>query len=258
MSAMHGDFDYERHGQGYRLQRRTDPRLAALIHAALGPARTVLNVGAGAGSYEPADRYVVAVEPSAAMRAQRGRQLAPAVIATAERLPFDDGAFDAAMATITVHQWADPVLGLRELRRVTAGPVVVLSFDGDALDRFWLAEYAPELIQAERRRYPAIDTIVTLLGGSTSVHTVPIPIDCIDGFTEAFYARPERLLDPTVRAAQSAWHFVAPAAQVRAIDSLRADLASGEWDRRFGALRTQPEFEGSLRLLVSQPQVVAA
>jgi SAM-dependent methyltransferase len=257
MSILHGDFDYERHGQGYGLQRRTDPRLAALIHGALGPARTVLNVGAGAGSYEPLDRYVVAVEPSASMRAQR-RRGAPAVIASAEHLPFDDGAFDAAMATITVHQWSDPALGLRELRRVTAGPVVVLSFDGDALDRFWLAEYAPELIQAERRRYPAIDSICSLLGGSTRVHTVAIPIDCIDGFTEGFYARPERLLDPAVRAAQSAWHFVAPEAQERAIDNLRADLASGEWDRRFGALRTQPTFEGSLRMIVSQPHAATA
>jgi hypothetical protein len=130
---------------------------------------------------------------------------------------------------------------------------VVLSFDADALDRFWLAEYAPELIQAEAGRYPPIDSICALLGGSTRVHTVPIPIDCIDGFTEAFYARPERLLDPTVRSAQSAWHFIAPEAQERAIERLRADLASGEWDRRFGMLRAQPEFEGSLRMIVSQP-----
>ena len=252
MGAVHGDFDYERHGQGYGMQRRTDPRLAALIQGALGSARTVLNVGAGAGSYEPLDRYVVAVEPSAAMRAQRPRW-APAVIASAEHLPFDDGAFDASLATITVHQWADPARGLRELRRVTSGPVVVLSFDGEALDRFWLAEYAPELIEAERRRYPALDSIAGQLGGSVQVQTVPIPSDCIDGFTEAFYARPERLLDPAVRAAQSAWHFVEQAARERAIERLRADLDSGEWDRRFGALRTQATFDGSLRLIVSRP-----
>src|SRR3954470_20887809 len=118
--APAGDFDYEAHGGGYTGRRQPDPRIAALVHAALGDARTVLNVGAGAGSYEPLDRYVVAVEPSAAMRAQR-RRSAPAVIASAESLPFDDGAFDASMATITVHQWADPARGLRELRRVTAG-----------------------------------------------------------------------------------------------------------------------------------------
>jgi SAM-dependent methyltransferase len=258
MSVRHGDFDYERHGMGYALQRRTDPRLAARISAAFGTARTVLNVGAGAGSYEPSDRYVVAVEPSPAMRAQRDRHLAPAVIATAEHLPFDDDSFDASMATITVHQWSDAARGLREMRRVTRGPVVVLTFDGDALDRFWLAEYAPELIAAERRRYPSIESIRALLGGVTEVRSMPIPIDCIDGFTEAFYARPERLLDPVVRGAQSAWGFVEPAHQARAVETLRADLASGEWDRRFGALRTQPEYEGSLRLIVGRSQAEPA
>lgn len=253
MSARHGDFDYERHGSGYAQQRRTDPRIAAIIHAALGPARTVLNVGAGAGSYEPLDRHVVAVEPSAAMRSQRRPELAPAVIATAEHLPFDDGAFDAAMATITVHQWSDAERGLREMRRVTRGPVVILSFDDEAVARFWLAEYAPDLIATERRRYPRPEAIAAYLGGVTEVLPVPIPIDCVDGFTEAFYARPERLLDPVVRAAQSAWGFVDPAARARAVEALRADLDSGEWDRRFGHLRTQPEFEGSLRLVVSRP-----
>src|SRR5690348_5068867 len=138
-----GDFDYERHGQGYARERRADPRVAARVHLALGASRTVLNVGAGAGSYERLDRHVVAVEPSAAMRAQRPRQLAPAVIGRVEQLPIDAGAFDARMATITIHQWADPALGLRELRRVTRGPIVLLSFDGDALDRFWLNIYAP-------------------------------------------------------------------------------------------------------------------
>jgi hypothetical protein len=251
MTAPAGDFDYERLGAGYARQRRTDPRIASLLHGGLGAARTVLNVGAGAGSYEPLDRHVVAVEPSAAMRAQRPRELAPAVIAQAEQLPFDDGAFDAAMATITVHQWSDCARGLSELRRVTRGPVLVLTFDGDALERFWLSSYAPELIAAERRRFPSLDSLCTYLGGHVTVRPVPIPIDCVDGFTEAFYARPERLLDPVVRRAQSAWGFVDPAAQVRAVERLRADLASGEWDRQLGALRTQPTFDGSLRLITS-------
>lgn len=122
-----GDFDYEAHGQGYTIQRRTDPRIAAAVHGGLGAARTVLNVGAGAGSYEPEDRYVVAVEPSAAMRAQRPPGRVPAIAAAAERLPFDDGTFDAAMATVTVHQWSDLDQGLRELRRVTRGPIVILT-----------------------------------------------------------------------------------------------------------------------------------
>jgi hypothetical protein len=248
-----GDFDYETHGHGYPAQRRTDPRIAALVHAGLGDARTVLNVGAGAGSYEPTDRYVVAIEPSARMRAGRPATAVPAMDGAAERLPFDDGAFDAAMATVTVHQWSDTARGLAELRRVSRGPVVVLTFDGDALDLLWLAEYAPELIAAERRRYPAIDTIAAAIGCSCEVTRVPVPIDCVDGFTEAFYARPERFLDPRVRAAQSAWGFVEPDAVTRCVRRLRADLDSGAWDRRYGALRTQPEFIGSLRLLVGHP-----
>jgi SAM-dependent methyltransferase len=128
-----GDFDYERNGRGYAIQRRADDRIAALIHAALGTARTVLNVGAGAGSYEPDDRYVLAVEPSAAMRAQRPRHAAPVIQAVAEHLPLDDHSFDASMALIRVHQWPDAERGLRELRRVTRGPIVVMTFDGDAL-----------------------------------------------------------------------------------------------------------------------------
>ncbi|MBT2234178.1 methyltransferase domain-containing protein [Nonomuraea sp. NEAU-A123] len=252
-ATLSGDFDYDRHGHGYARQRRTDPRIAAHVHAALGQARTVINVGAGAGSYEPEDRHVVAVEPSAAMRAQRPRHLAPALDATAERLPFDDDAFDAAMATVTVHQWTDTERGLRELRRVSRGPVVILTFDGAALDLLWLAEYAPDLITAERRRYPPIDLIATLVGGHADVVPVAIPIDCVDGFTEAYYARPERFLDPQVRASQSAWGFVDDAAEARAVDRLRHDLDSGVWDDRYGHLREQPEFLGSLRLIIGHP-----
>ncbi|MFD6753587.1 class I SAM-dependent methyltransferase [Micromonospora gifhornensis] len=248
-----GDFDYETKGQGYAAQRRPDPRIGALIHAALGDARTVLNVGAGAGSYEPTDRYVLALEPSARMRGQRPATAVPALDAAAESIPFDDDAFDAVMATVTVHQWADTARGLAELRRVARGPVVVLTFDGAALDRFWLAEYAPELIAVERRRYPAISTIAEAIGTEVSVIEVPIPVDCVDGFTEAYYARPERLLDPAVRAAQSAWGFVDEAATTRAVERLRDDLDSGVWEARHGHLRTQPTFNGSLRLIVGQP-----
>ncbi|WP_327038885.1 class I SAM-dependent methyltransferase [Micromonospora maris] len=248
-----GDFDYETKGEGYASQRRPDPRIAALIHTALGDARTVLNVGAGAGSYEPTDRYVVALEPSARMRGQRPATAVPALDAAAESIPFDDDAFDAVMATVTVHQWADTARGLAELRRVARGPVVVLTFDGAALDRFWLAEYAPELIAVECRRYPAISTIAEVIGTEVSVIEVPIPVDCVDGFTEAYYARPERLLDPAVRAAQSAWGFVDEAAIARAVERLRDDLDSGAWDARHGHLRAQPTFNGSLRLIVGRP-----
>jgi Methylase involved in ubiquinone/menaquinone biosynthesis len=250
--ALAGDFDYDAGGTGYAEQRRADPRIAALVHGALGDARTVLNVGAGAGSYEPADREVTAVEPSAAMRAQRPPHLVHAIDRTAEALPFPDDAFDAAMAMVTIHQWRDVERGLRELRRVACGPVVVLTFDGSALDRLWLAAYVPELVAAERRRYPAIERIRALLGGTSTVIEVPIPIDCTDGFTEAYYARPERFLDPAVRQAQSAWGFVDVAAIERGIGRLRVDLDSGEWDRRYGYLRTQPEFVGALRLITGR------
>jgi SAM-dependent methyltransferase len=253
MTTHAGDFDYDTHGHGYAQRRRPDPRIAALIHTALGDARTVVNVGAGAGSYEPADRYVVAVEPSAGMRAQRPATAVPALNATAETLPFDDGAFDAAMATVTVHQWRDVARGLAELRRVARGSVVVLTFDGDELDRHWLASYAPELIAAERRRYPPVPAIAVAIGRTAEVIEVPIPIDCVDGFTEAYYARPEAFLDPRVRAAQSAWGFVSPEATERSVERLRADLASGAWEQRHGHLRTQTQFLGSLRLVVGRP-----
>ncbi|MEV6862380.1 methyltransferase domain-containing protein [Streptosporangium subroseum] len=252
-TAPAGDFDYDAHGHGYAVQRRTDPRIAAYVHAALGDARTVVNVGAGAGSYEPDDRYVVAVEPSAVMRAQRPATAVPALDATAERLPFDDDSFDAAMATVSVHQWTDIAQGLRELRRVTRGPVVVLTFDGDALDLLWLAEYVPELITAERRRYPPVETIASLIGSTAEVSAIPVAIDCVDGFTEAYYARPERFLDPRVRASQSAWGFVDDADETRGIKRLEDDLDSGAWDAKYGALRSQPEFVGSLRLIVGRP-----
>jgi SAM-dependent methyltransferase len=248
-----GDFDYEMHGAGYAGQRRADPQIAALIHGALGTARTVLNVGAGAGSYEPEDRHVLAVEPSASMRAQRPRHLAPAIDGIAEKLPFDDRSIDASMALVTVHQWPDADKGLRELRRVTRGPVVIMTFDGDALDRFWLADYAPDLIAAERRRYPAIDAIRASLGGSSAVQTVPIPVDCTDGFTEAYYARPERFLDPAVRRSQSAWGFVGSESQEQSVRRLGEDLKSGAWESRYGHWRTQSHFDGSLRLIIGQP-----
>jgi hypothetical protein len=142
------------------------------------------------------------------MRSQRLPDRPPALDAIAEDLPFLDASFEAAMAMVTVHQWSDYERGLRELRRVSRGPVVILTFAGDALDKFWLASYVPEAITAERRRYPPIGRIRDVLGGTSTVTAVPIPIDCTDGFTEAFSARPERFLDPAVRRAQSAWGFV--------------------------------------------------
>jgi hypothetical protein len=186
------------------------------------------------------------------MRAQRPPEL-PAIDATAERLPFGDGTFDAAMAIVTIHQWADWRAGLAELLRVSRGPVVLLTFDGQALDRLWIGDYVPELFAAESARYPAISEICAVLGDGCTVAEVPIPIDCIDGFTEAYYARPEAFLDPVVRRSQSAWGFVEPGALERGMDRLRLDLEAGHWDELYGALRDQPVFIGALRLIVGRP-----
>ncbi len=157
------------------------------------------------------------------------------------------------MATITIHQWPDLDAGLREMRRVTRGPVAILTFDGDVLAQFWLGEYAPEVIGLERHRYPSLEHVCDVLGGRTRVEQVPVPIDCSDGWGEAFYARPERFLDDAVRQAQSAWGLVDDAVQLRSVERLRTALRSGEWDRRFGHLRDQREYAGSLRLVVAEP-----
>jgi SAM-dependent methyltransferase len=244
--------DYDRHAPAYQRHRRADPQIAARVHAALGDARTVLNVGAGSGSYEPADRYVLAVEPSAGMRAQRPTHLAPAIDAGAEALPLDDDSFDAAMALITLHHWHDPAAGLRELRRVACGPVVVLTFDIDVLADYWMiSDYLPEALADDRQRFPTIDAIANILG-SADIEPIPIPGECQDGFFEAHYARPEAYFDPALRAAQSVWPRLPDGVEQRALAALEADLASGAWDARHGHLRTQPTYEGGLRLIVAR------
>ena len=248
-----GDADYGRIGVVYRDHRVADPRIAAFVHAALGDARTALNIGAGTGSYEPTDREVTAVEPSATMRARRPAHLPQAVDAYAERLPFGDGAFDAAMGTFTVHQWADLAGGLAEVRRVTRGPVALLTCDPDLLRTWWLHDYAPEVIATEASRYPPMATLVAGLGGTVTVTPVPIPLDCTDGFNDAYYGRPEMLLDPSARLACSSWSLVDPAAVARAERRLADALADGSWDAKHGHLRRQPHLEGALVLVVAKP-----
>jgi len=250
--SREASIDYDACAPGYPAQRQTEPRIAAYIDAALGEARTVVNVGAGAGSYEPRDRNVIAVEPSAAMRAQRPDHLAPAIDARAEKLPLDDDSTDAAMALITIHHWDDPIGGLREMLRVARDRVLVLTFDIDVLADFWMiTDYLPEALADDRERFPAIATILDTLGAHAA-QPVPIPADCVDGFFESHYARPEQYLDRSVREAQSIWPRLPPGVEQRALGALGADLQSGAWDRRHGHLRTQATYEGGLRLISSR------
>jgi SAM-dependent methyltransferase len=247
---MSARVDYERHGHTYARHRRADPRIAARIHAALGDARTVLNVGAGTGSYEPSDRWVLAVEPSATMRAQRPADAAPAIAARAESLPFDDGAVDAAMACVTIHHWEPPAAGLRELRRVARGAVAILTFELDDLPA-WQQTFLREGLVKERPRFPAVADVAAALGGHARVERIATPGDCVDGFFEAFWRRPEALLDPAVRSAQSMWALLEPGVEQRIVERLADALDSGAWDAEHGHLRSRHEFLGALRLVVS-------
>lgn len=248
-----GDADYGAIGGHYSQYRQPEPRIAALIIAALGKAESVLNVGAGAGSYEPTDRQVTAVEPSASMRGQRPPHLCVAINATAESLPFADRQFDASMATFTIHQWRNVPAGLAEMRRVTRGPVVILSCNPNEVQHFWLNDYAPEVLTAEARRYPSIAAICEGLRSRIDVQAVPIPLNCKDGFNEAYYGRPEMLLDPRARQSCSAWSLVPETLSQEYVRRLHAALSHGHWDEQHRALRTQPEFTGSLNLIVSDP-----
>lgn len=245
-----GDVDYGKAGQRYAEFRQPEPEIAAQILRALGDAKRVLNVGAGAGSYEPTDREVVAVEPSATMRAQRPAHLSEAIDAVAEDLPFTDNEFDAAMGTFTVHQWSDLERGVSEMKRVTHGPIVIMAADPERLHDFWIADYIPEALDRELTRFPKIQRLVELLGEGTRVETIPVPLHCRDGFTEAYYGRPERFLEPEVTGAMSSWTLIDPEIVVCFRDRLAQDLADGTWDRKYGHLRNQPTYEGSMRLII--------
>ena len=253
MEITNPAFNYNSLKHSYSAQRTTDPRIETYVHNALGNAQTIINVGAGAGSYEPADKYVIAVEPSANMRAQRLlNNKVPAINEKAENLSFDDNSFDASMAIITIHHWLDLEKGLKEMRRVTKGNVVIMTFDPDALNEFWNAEYFPQLIEVERKRYPGIEKIIKHLGGTCEVQKIPIPLDCKDGFQEAFYGRPKAFLDKNVRLMQSAWGFLDDDLEDQLVKRLADELKSGYWDEKYGKYRTQESFTGALRLIVSK------
>jgi len=239
---------YDTIGAAYTVTRRTEPRIAAQVWAALGDARTVLNVGAGTGSYEPPGRDVTAAEPSAVMRAQRPAGAAPCIAAAAESLPFQDQSFDAAMALATIDHWQDPIAGLREMRRV-ARRVVVLTIDASDPDRFWLnRDYLPEYAGLWVGR-PSLTGLAGAIGARTE--PVLVPRDCADGFYQAYWRRPGAYLDEHVRRGMSIWARVGPDAEQRAVHSLRDDLASGRWAERNRDLADLDAAELGLRLLIA-------
>lgn len=239
---------YDTIGVDYANLRRPDPRIAAMLHQALGEARSVLNVGAGAGNYEPEDRDLVALEPSATMIGQRPHTAAPVVQGRAEALPFADDSFDAVMVSLSVHHWSDQALGLRELRRVSRGAVVILTFD-PACRRFWLADYIPELVALDEDQMPPMEVYPAHLG-PVEICPVPIPHDCSDGFLCAYWRRPAAYLDARIRKAISSFWAIGDVSD--ALARLEDDLRSGVWDQRYGHLMDQDAMDFGYRLVVAR------
>jgi SAM-dependent methyltransferase len=241
---------YDRIGRQYTSTRHPDPRIAAAILDALGDANSVVNVGAGAGAYEPLGRSLVAVEPSLQMIRQRPAGDSLVVQASAEALPFPARTFAAALAVLTMHHWADWRRGLIEMKRV-ARRLVIFTIDPRDSDNFWLtAAYFPEIVTLDRRRFPPVDDIAASLGACRMDH-VAIPHDCVDGFLGAFWRRPEAYLDPRVRAGMSVFALLEPEVVNRGVSQLKSDLESGQWDRRFGYLRSLDALDLCYRLLVA-------
>lgn len=245
---------YERIGVGYAQTRRDDPRVAARVRAALGAARTVVNVGAGTGSYEPPDRHVIAIEPSDVMAAQRPLEKAPAIRALAQALPLREGSVDAAMAILTLHHW-DPEqrAGVLEMRRVARGPVVIVTSDAQVSAQMWLMDYLPEIAVLDQRIFPALEDITGWLAGSSTIEVIPSMRDTPDWTLGSFWAHPERVLDPIARANTSGFARMTSETVDRAVRELTSDLDSGEWDRRYGHLRDLDAYDVGLRLVVNNP-----
>ena len=244
---------YEHIGHGYARTRREDPLLRERIERALGDARTVVNVGAGAGSYEPEGRHVIAIEPSDTMAAQRPRHLAPAIRASAGALPLRDGSVDAAMTVLSLHHWDDEQeRGVRELRRVASKRVVILTYDPLLSGEMWLIkDYFPEVAELDRRIFPTLETIAEWLGGEVTPSVVPIPRDTPDWHLGSFWAHPERVLDEAARNATSGFARAAPDVVARVVASVGRDLESGAWDERYGRLRRLDEYDVGLRLVIA-------
>jgi SAM-dependent methyltransferase len=241
---------YDQIGTGYAGRRRVDPRLAEPLHVALGDAQRVLNVGAGTGSYEPTDREVVALEPSSEMIRQRRHGLAPVIQGEAESLPFGTKSFDAVMTVLSAHHWSDRQAGFAELRRV-AQLRVVLTFDPEVHNQMWLMDYLPEIRDLRSASGPAIGEVLHGVGGG-AVTTLPVPYDCCDGMTVAFWRRPDAYLDPEVRLGSSSLRELGPSVLERGLARLDRDLRNGAWVRRYGHLLGLDEFDCGLRLVVGQ------
>lgn len=249
---MTAEASYNTIGRGYSEIRCPDPRIASAIWTALGSASSVVNVGAGAGSYEPQDREVIAIEPSQVMIAQRPADAAPAIQASAEALPLEDQSVDAAMAVLTLHHWDDVQRGISELIRVTRKRLVLATMDVEVIAQQWLIrDYLPEVLATHAAGFPDIKWLLEVLPRPTAA-AIPVPRDCTDGFMAAFWARPEAYLDPAFRAVASPWHQVAPEAVERALERLSSDLASGEWDQRYGELRRRRALDVGLRLICAE------
>jgi SAM-dependent methyltransferase len=243
---------YDRIGRTYARTRRPDPRIARQIAEALGDARSVVNVGAGTGAYEPRDRDVVAIEPSSVMLRQRLLDAAPAVQGAAEDIPFADGAFDAALAVLTMHHWSHWRAGVDEMRRVARRRIVMLTFDPDYISRYWLArDYLPEIAVQDEKRFPPLAVVAEALGGAQST-PVPIAADCTDGFLCGAWMRPLSYLDETVRANISSFALLDPATLAAALARLEQDVADGTWAERNADLIARDEADFGYRLLVAE------
>lgn len=237
---------YDRVGVNYAELRKPDWRIAEIVECAIGSAQTVLNVGAGAGSYEPTDRSLVAVEPSLEMIRQRRPLVAEAIQASAENMPFDDDHFDASMAVLTVHHWSDKEAGLREMRRVTRGRIVLLTFDPS--QRPWLSDYLPELATLDEAQMPAMSDYKRWMG-SVQVTPVPVPHDCSDGFLYAYWRRPGAYLDARIRSGISSFSAIEDVEP--RLRKLRSDLEAGEWERRYAELLSLDSYDVGYRLVVA-------
>ncbi len=245
---------YQTIGHQYSRFRREDPLIREHIRASLGEARSVVNVGAGTGSYEPADLHVVAIEPSDVMAAQRPRALAPAIRATADAIPLRDKSVDAAMAILTLHHWDDTCeRGVRELVRVARDRVVILTYDAEVSGAMWLmSDYLPEVAELDRAIFPAPEQVASWLGDAVEIETIPVPRETPDWMLGSYWAHPERVLDASARAATSGFARMSPEVVARVVKAVGRDLLDGSWEARYGGLRRLDAYDVGLRLIVAR------